>query len=145
MDSGETVTAPINYDALSIAAKVMGLVRRGIESGELQPSMPGGKCFKPLTVISYLNQRSIPLPSKLLAALPKLLELEKKEPASEIVEELHSRPVSQSGPIDAPHELTVTVSTRPRGGRPRTIDKKAELLRRLIAQFELAAGKRIYC
>ncbi len=69
LDSGEVELAPKNYRAIVTVAGVSEMVRRAIESGELEPTKSGGKCFKPLKVITYLNQKGVVLPSELLAAL----------------------------------------------------------------------------
>lgn len=70
LNSGEIEDAPLNYGAVVLAVEVMGVVKRGIESGELKPATEGGKYFKPHSVISYLNRRGVVLPHELLAALP---------------------------------------------------------------------------
>lgn len=83
LDSGEVEPAPKNYRAIVTVAKVSEMVRRAIESGELEPTKSGGNCFKPLTVITYLNQKGIVLPSELLTVLPQSVAPGKKEFPSE--------------------------------------------------------------
>jgi hypothetical protein len=69
LNSGEVEPAPKNYRAIVIVADVSEMIRRAIVSGELMPAVSGGNCFKPITVITYLNQKGIVLPRELLAAL----------------------------------------------------------------------------
>lgn len=78
LDSGEIKPAPKNYRAIVIVAEVNELIRRAIESGELKPAVSGGNCFKPLTAITYLNQKGVVLPSELLTVLPEAVAAEKK-------------------------------------------------------------------
>jgi len=79
-ESAEVRPAPINYEAVVIAAEFLDLIKRAIESGELEPAKSGGKYFKPHDVVDYLNQknvslpRGVVLPHELLIAKPGFAE-----------------------------------------------------------------------